>query len=297
MSIPPVPSYPVIYVNVAPDGSGHLNVAGQHHDYPVGSPEYTRRAVTAFATELAVELRRPVRMQITDSHGRWLVAVHPSGTITDLEPVAEKPRRARKRDVATPAAHPHSPSAANKPSAHPAPSPPAYRSPTRDVSPVATHHFLPPAMTCESSFDADPTSLDDVLERTRLSERKIPPHPSTLGATLTFSTGHIAHIPPGGALVGRRPSAEPGEQVELTAVDDQARSVSRTHLRLHWERASLWATDRASSNGTRIGRAQEPPRGLTPWQPFQLHDGDVVELGDVYAVVAIQASNPGMDRQ
>jgi hypothetical protein len=152
-------------------------------------------------------------------------------------------------------------------------------------------------MKSEANVAADPTPFDDAFERTRLSERKVAAQPSMLVATLTFGTGLVAHIPPGGALIGRRPSAEPGEQVELMiAIDDQPKSVSRTHLQLQWQDTGLWATDRASSNGTRIGRAKEPPRDLTPWQPFQLHDGDIVELGDVRVVVATHVSDPEVNR-
>lgn len=293
MSTPPVPSYPVIYVNVAADGSGHLNVAGQHHDYPVGSPEYTRRGVTAFATELAGELRRPVRMQITDSQGQWLVAVHPNGAVTDLEAPAVTPRRARKQSVAVPPTPLPSPEAPREPTAHPMPSPPIYRVPTRLASPVTPAQPPPREPVARMSAVTEPepvhAGLDDELEETRFSKRKIIAPPREPVATLTFSTGDIAQIPPGGALIGRRPTADPGENVELTvAVDDEPKSVSRTHLRVEWNDDGLWATDRASSNGTRVERAQEVPHDLIPWQPFQLHDGDVAELGDVRVTVAIR---------
>jgi len=284
MSTPPVPSYPVIYVNVSADGSGHLNVAGQHHDYPVGSPEYTRRAVTAFATDLAGELRRAVRMQITDSQGQWLVAVHPNGTVTDLEAAAEKPRRARKQSVAVPPT-PGLSAAPHDQALRPMPSPPTYRVPTRHASPVAPLQSPPaaPAPVVEA------VPLDDELEETRFSKRNPTAPAREPVATLTFNTGDVAQIPPGGALIGRRPTTGPGEDVELTvAVDDQPKSVSRTHLRVEWHDNGLWATDQASSNGTRIERAHEVPRDLVPWQPFQLHHGDVAELGDVRVTVAIQ---------
>ncbi|MFL2002066.1 FHA domain-containing protein [Microbacterium sp. A1-JK] len=293
MSTPPVPPYPVIYINVAADGSGHLNVAGQHHDYPVGSPEYTRRGVTAFATELAGELRRPVRMQITDSQGRWLVAVHPNGTVTDLQAPAEKPRRARKQSVAVPPTPKPSPAAPLAPATPPAPPPPAYRVPTRVASPVAPAALPTREPVSMNVSPAAPEPLDDELEETRFSRRNVTsPPPREPFATLTFSTGDVAQIPPGGALIGRRPTADPGEDVELTvAVDDGPKSVSRTHLRVEWHDNGLWATDRASSNGTRVERAHDEPRDLVPWQPFQLHNGDVAELGEVRATVAIQEGN------
>lgn len=294
MSTPPVPPYPVIYVNVAADGSGHLNVAGQHHDYPVGSPECTRRGVTAFATELAGELRRPVRLRITDPQGQWLVAVHPNGSVTDLEAAAKKPRRARKQSVAVPPSPRPTPTAPQSAATFPAPVPPAYRVPTRPSAPVAP---VQPA-SAEPARADEPAPLEAELERTRFSPRRITTAPREPVATLTFSTGDIAQIPRGGALIGRRPTADPGESVELiVAVDDQPKSVSRTHLRVEWHDNGLWATDRASSNGTRIERAKEPPQDLMPWQPFQLHHGDVAELGDVRVVVAMENADREVNLQ
>lgn len=295
MSTPPVPLFPVIFVNVASDGGGHLNVAGQHHDYPVGSPEYTRRAVTAFATELAGELRRPVRMQITDSQGRWLVAVHPNGTVTDLEAAAEKPRRARKQSVAVAPAPSRLLVAPQMSAARPTIAPPTYRVPTRPAAPVAPMQPPPP----EPPAVLEPGPLDDELEETRFSSRKVPaPPPREPFATLAFSTGDVAQIPPGGALIGRRPTADPGEDVGLiVAVDDGPKSVSRTHLRVEWYDNALWATDRASSNGTRIERTNDPPRDLVPWQPSQLQHGDVAELGDVRVVVTIEDADHEVNLQ
>lgn len=90
MSTAPIPAYPIVYVDVASDGSAHVNVAGRHEHFDPAPGDVTRRAVTAYAAAVAAELHRPVRTRITDPDGQWLVAVHPTGTVTDL---AEAPRK------------------------------------------------------------------------------------------------------------------------------------------------------------------------------------------------------------
>jgi pSer/pThr/pTyr-binding forkhead associated (FHA) protein len=79
-----VPHYPVIYVDLRADGSAHLNLAGRHIDYPPAPLADTRTAITRYATDIAVTLGRPVRMNSTGRDGTFTVAVHPTGTVTDL---------------------------------------------------------------------------------------------------------------------------------------------------------------------------------------------------------------------
>src|SRR3546814_11781470 len=52
----PVPAYPVVYVDVAPDGCAHVNNAGRHEHFDSAPSYVTRRAVPAYATAVAAEL-------------------------------------------------------------------------------------------------------------------------------------------------------------------------------------------------------------------------------------------------
>ncbi|HOV99840.1 MAG TPA: FHA domain-containing protein [Rhodoglobus sp.] len=272
----PVPAYPVVYVDVAPDGSAHVNVAGRHEHLDSAPSDVTRRAVTEYATAVAAELHRPLRMQITDPDGKWLVAVHPNGTVTDLAEPAAKARRPRKQAVTVPAtAAAPSPGTIGPPPIT-TPAPAVHRPPARPAQPIAP----PPA----------PAHVD--LEHTHLAQRPTPARAAAVpAATLQFSTGDVAHVT-GAALIGRRPAADEGEDVDLLVnVDDESRMLSRTHLRIEWHDGALWATDRASSNGTTIERAGTATLELTPWQPLQLHDQDVAVLGDVRLTVSLVADD------
>ncbi|HAM12875.1 MAG: hypothetical protein CL820_07055 [Croceicoccus sp.] len=276
MSTAPIPAYPVVYVDVAVDGSAHVNVAGRHEHFDPAPSDVTRRAVTAYAAAVAAELRRPVRTRITDPDGQWLVAVHPTGTVTDLAEAPQKAARPRRQTVTVPAAQAPQCPAPNPECPPPgtASAPTLYRPPARVAAPIAPL----PAPEVGTVPDAE---LDD----TRLAQRSAQrPQPT---ATLKFSTGDVAHVV-SSALIGRRPTGDPGEDVDLTVtVDDESRKLSRTHLRIEWHDGALWATDRAASNGTTIERAGAAPVELTPWQPFQLHDQDVAVLGDVRLTVSV----------
>ncbi len=260
----PVPAYPVVYVDVALDGSAHVNVAGRHEHFHPAPSDVTRHAITAYATAVAAELHRPLRMQITDPEGKWLVAVHPNGTVTDLADPAEKARRPRKQAVTVPAT---ATTAGRVPITTPAPAVPSAQ---------AARPIAPP-----------PTPVDPDLEHTHLAQRPTPKRSAAPTATLRFSTGDVARVT-GAALIGRRPATDDGENVDLlVSVDDESRMLSRTHLRIEWHDGALWATDRASSNGTTIERDDAAPLELTPWQPLQLHDQDVAVLGDVRLTVSL----------
>lgn len=93
-----IPTYPVIHVNVAEDGSAHVNVAGDHRDYPAGPIETTREEIISYAVEVAARLGRGVRMTTVDPDGQWKLAVFPSGEVEPLEP---PPTRGRGRATPT----------------------------------------------------------------------------------------------------------------------------------------------------------------------------------------------------
>lgn len=81
-------------------------------------------------------------------------------------------------------------------------------------------------------------------------------------------------------LVGRGPAAGPGEEgAELIRIDDDTRSVSKTHLALLPARRGVHVMDRGSTNGSALqrGGAETP---LVPGQSVEIAAGDVIRFGD-----------------
>jgi hypothetical protein len=93
MNDPRIPSYPVVHVTVHPDGSAHVNVAGDHRNYPAGDIQDTRAQVTAYAIAVAERLGRGVRLTVIDPDGHWKLGVYPDAEVVDLEPASPKSRR------------------------------------------------------------------------------------------------------------------------------------------------------------------------------------------------------------
>lgn len=258
MTTAPIPSYPVIYVDVRADGSAHLNVAGRHIDYPAGPLADTRAAVTRYAVEMALTLGRPVRINTTDPAGTFRMAAHPDGTLTDLAAAGGKPKR-RHRPQLGPA----------QPS----------------VPLTGATAVIPP--TVEPVSPASPAVPADVprgeLEATRLAPRR----PAARAAVLTFSSGEAVTVS-GSALIGRRPTPLEDEAIdELVKIDDASRTVSKTHFRVEWHASHFWIADRDAANGVILQRHSEAATSLTAWQPHELQDGDVLLIGEVTVAVTI----------
>lgn len=101
----------------------------------------------------------------------------------------------------------------------------------------------------------------------------------------TEATPTVAAILPDGrrltgtgiTLVGRSPAAG-GDEPVAAAVTVEDASVSKTHLAIRIEGESIWATDRASTNGTDLYRSGQRYT-LVPWEEAPLQAGDELVLG------------------
>lgn len=81
-------------------------------------------------------------------------------------------------------------------------------------------------------------------------------------------------------LIGRAPSPAAGEgAVQLARIDDETRSVSKTHLAIQIARRGAMAVDRASTNGSALVRDGVETM-LLPGHPVELRAGDIVNFGD-----------------
>ena len=100
------------------------------------------------------------------------------------------------------------------------------------------------------------------------------------GWVLAFDTGERVAVD-GVVLVGRRPSARPGEAVRhLVALPSQDMSLSKTHAQIGVAGdGALVVMDRGSTNGSVLTR-QGVSRPLSGGKPTTLLAGDLVRFGD-----------------
>ncbi len=103
---------------------------------------------------------------------------------------------------------------------------------------------------------------------------------------LQFSTGENVTIT-GAGLVGRNPSAEPGEFVDqLVAIFDPTKSVSKTHLEFGQESGRFWVSDRFSTNGSVVRQPDADPRRCDPGKRYFVARGTRVDIGEQFFVVS-----------
>jgi uncharacterized RDD family membrane protein YckC len=108
------------------------------------------------------------------------------------------------------------------------------------------------------------------------------------GWVVAFDTGEQVVVD-GLVLVGRRPQARPGEDVQhLVALPSSDMSLSHTHAQVRVaDDGALVVMDRGSTNGTVLTRGGVS-RPLTTGRPATLLDGDVLRFGDRSARVSRQ---------
>lgn len=82
-------------------------------------------------------------------------------------------------------------------------------------------------------------------------------------------------------LVGRNPLDQAGEQqVQLLAISDPGRSISKPPLPLLTDGAGVWVTDRNSTNGSAVTTPDGLRTPLPPGVPAFLSPGSTVRFGD-----------------
>ena len=93
--------------------------------------------------------------------------------------------------------------------------------------------------------------------------------------------GHPAPIAVSGRLfLGRSPSVVNGMTGDLLAVDDPAKSVSKTHAVLELDDAGLWVSDLDSTNGVWVVPADGEAIEVVPGTRTAIPVGADLELGD-----------------
>lgn len=129
----------------------------------------------------------------------------------------------------------------------------------------------------DSSFPP-PSSPDDEDDRTVQRPRTRRPVGSA-GVNLTTDDGRV-HSVAGMALIGRSPTATSADgAVSLIVIDDDTRSLSKTHAMVRFHEGRLWVVDRGSTNGTAIsGPSGTGPVGIDAWE--QVFAGEYLMFGD-----------------
>jgi hypothetical protein len=263
-----VPAFPAASAIVRPDGSAELTVSGVSRAITAAGIDDARRQVIAAVVALATQLQRPIRLSTRDGDASYQLAVHPSGHVTELgaggyTEVVDAPSEASQPtvlpQVATANLTAHAGAATvNTATVKPAPAPPA----------------VPPAPAEIAQ------RLPEGVEHTVMQPSR------RAAAALEFSTGERVTVT-GTGLVGRMPSAGPGERIgKLVRIDDPKGTLSRTHFAYGpTDDGGVWIVDQHSSNGTWLiddaGNETECEAGTKQ----TIAAGTRVEFGDHWLIV------------
>ncbi|MCV2395612.1 RDD family protein [Actinotalea sp. M2MS4P-6] len=169
---------------------------------------------------------------------------------------------------------------------------PTREAPMSENPPGAGRRVVPPApyeQVQSSSF----RQLDDEVERTRMrhARTKVAYAPTRAQtrprATLLLWDNRVVVLE-GTALVGRNPSPREGEAmpVQVIAVVDRGRSVSKTHLAIGVDGDGVWLRDRNSTNGTVVTLEDGQQILCAPEQKVRVPVGASVAFGDYWLTVA-----------
>jgi hypothetical protein len=113
----------------------------------------------------------------------------------------------------------------------------------------------------------------------------VPAEPERARYTLQFSTGENVSVR-GTGLIGRRPLPQPGESFDhLIQINDEGRSVSKSHLEFGQHDGEFWVNDRFSGNGTIVTRAPAPAVRCEPGRQYLVARGSRVTIGDQFFVL------------
>ncbi|MEP7764746.1 RDD family protein [Sanguibacter sp. 25GB23B1] len=104
-------------------------------------------------------------------------------------------------------------------------------------------------------------------------------------ALLTFDSGVVENVT-GRGLVGRKPRLADGADGTILVVDDDTRTVSKTHLELVVEKGGVRVTDLWSTNGSTVIAPQGDTTTLDAGSPVLALYGSTVTVGDHWFTVS-----------
>ncbi|MEX0153859.1 FHA domain-containing protein [Microbacterium sp. LMI1-1-1.1] len=260
-----------------------------------------RTGLIARAVSYAVQLRRPVRLDVTEDSTGYQLAVRPEGYVQLIDDEGFIPapdglsidegrcRYCRRLQPVTSAtciqcrieeplqveAPPHG---------EPVDAPPIPVDAPEDVPANLNGAVHLAEMSTALASVSVPVSktvpgpeLNDDVEATRMRRATIPV------LHLAFTTQRSVTAP-GRVVIGREPIAKADEHA--VTVVSPGRQLSRTHAAVELDRdARIIVTDLNAPNGVELRTT--PPRWLTPGQPTVVPFGAKLMLGDVECVVTL----------
>lgn len=290
-----VPTWPRLVAELHGDNTGTLTVNGAGRACAAESVAALRTGLIARAVSYAVQLRRPVRLDVTEAAAGYQLAVRPEGYVQLIDaegiiPAADglsvdegRCRHCRRLQPVTSTTciqcHIEEPLRVEVvPQGEPIDAPPIpVDAPTElpaDVDEVV--HLAEGSPTPARAMRTAP-ALDDDEEAKRVRRTVTP----VLHLAFTTQPSVTA---PGSVVVGREPIAKDGQHA-LTVVSP-GRQLSRTHAAIEIDQdGRVIVTDLNAPNGVEL--LTTPPRWLTPGEPTVVPIGAKLLLGDVECVVTL----------
>lgn len=276
-----VPDWPRVAADVAENGTGTLTINGVTRACAAESVTALRTGMIARAVAIANQLRRPIRLDVTENGQTHALAVRPEGHVQLIGADGSIPApdglsvdegRCRVCRRLQPVTSTTCVQCAVDEPLRVEVAPPA--EPNAIIPPTAAPVTRPRAVELHE--------LDELheVEHTRISRRSAAPPAPTLH--LAFNTQASVDTGPH-IVIGRNP--EPVVGRETLTVATPGRMLSRTHATIDVDDAGqIVVTDLDSANGIELQSA--PPQWLTPGEPTIIPNGATILLGDVYCTVS-----------
>ncbi|REH30671.1 FHA domain-containing protein [Kutzneria buriramensis] len=125
---------------------------------------------------------------------------------------------------------------------------------------------------------AEPSKVASTVRRDQLPSAS----PRSKPGVLRLSTGDVIALDRD-VILGRAPTSteKPAAKPNLVQLPHAGDDISRNHVRVHIEGASVFVTDLGSTNGTAVTPPGGPRTVLSPNVPVEIVAGTVVGLADV----------------
>ncbi|GEM_PF-765287 len=314
-----VPTWPRLVAELHGDNTGTLTVNGTSRACAAESVAALRTGLIARAVSYAVQLRRPVRLDVTEAAASYQLAVRPEGYVqlVDAEgiiPAADglsvdegRCRHCRRLQPVTSTTciqcHIEEPLRVEvAPHGEPIDAPPvpvdAPEELPADVDEVVHLREVAPApapvSTTAPAPEPVPAPVAPPIRRRAAAPAPAPEldddveatrvrRPATPSLRLAFTTQRSITAP-SSVVIGRDPIPKNGQHP--VAVVSPGRQLSRTHAAIEVdEHARIVVTDLNAPNGVEL--LTTPPQWLTPGEPTVVPIGARLLLGDVECVVTL----------
>jgi hypothetical protein len=128
-----------------------------------------------------------------------------------------------------------------------------------------------------------PSPAGATILRSHLNDESA--QPGTPAVAVVLDSGE-RRVVSGPLVIGRAPVGTPTfAGADLIAVDDQGRSVSKTHFGIRFDEGTVVVVDLESTNGTRVTLADGRTVQVEPQRPLAIDGWCRVEFGDRWLVI------------